>query len=168
MTGWGIHCIAIPVAKGIVVMAGLPSAHGSSVARGSCSSDDLLLFESDVLRLINLARSADDAREVGIHASLLAEARQVCGRSAASWRLFRDSLRRRILSRGRFIAGLEVSSLTTTASPEVIVARWMRRRRTRRAILDSTYGVGAVGVVVEVNSSRACVVLLMGKLRDYS
>jgi len=150
--------------RGPVRMAGLPSAHGSPLARESRYADDSLTFELEVLRLVNEFRRMHGAEEVGLHAALLAEARETSARIAHRWRLLPDCLRKRMAVRGHFSAGVEIASVLAMKIPEAVIHRWTRRRRSRGFLLSSGLDTGAVGLAVDELTGRRCVVLLMAEL----
>lgn len=152
--------------NGPIGMAGLASAHSSPVRHDSRDTGNLLRFELDVLRLVNEVRSARGVSEVGLHGPLLAESRESSARVARSWRFFPDCLRTRMLRRGHFCSGLEIASVLDVHSARSVVDRWMRRRRSRAALLGPGYDVGAVGLTVESKTQRGCVTVLLGRLQE--
>lgn len=150
---------------GHICMAGLPSAHASHLGRDSRASFDCLSFELEILRLVNELRTGYGSEEVSLNGALLGEARQNCSRASQTWRFLPDCLRRRMVQRGNFSAGLELGSVLTLESPGAVVSRWMRRKRTRTALLGRGFDVGAVGVAYEGATGRGCVTLLMAKIK---
>jgi hypothetical protein len=111
------------------------------------------------MRRVNFMTSA----ALRSHGPLLAEARQSCYRVIRGWHCFRDRLATRMRRRSRYCAGFEVVSITSFDGPQVVVDRWLRKRRIRKALLNPGLELGAVGVAAEQEAGRACVILLLAR-----
>ncbi len=150
--------------RNTVAFAGLPGPRRTGKQK-SVRDEDLLRFEGELLRLVNEVRRSHGASQVSVHGPLLAEARSHSAEVSVRWRLFPSSLRRRLDRRDQFRAGLELVAVRSRTTPAELVDRWMRRRRTRIALLSGDYGVGAAGIVRESRTPLSCVTLILAELQ---
>lgn len=145
-----------------VAMGGFASSD-SGARQTTTQDDDLLRFETDLLRLVNEDRAQFGGSQVSLHGNLLAEARARSRAISRRWRVFQVSLRQRIDVRGRYSSAVEVQAVRTSASPKAVLQQWLTKRSYRQLIRSEGYDLGAVGVVREVGGDRYAVTLLLAQ-----